>query len=58
MKGGNEVSSQKQCHRLKKLRQERDYQAARANWEARRPPRLAFWKYSRWLKEEPKKGDY
>ena len=50
--------SQKQCHRLRTLQRERDYQKAMFAWLGRKPHPARFISYLRWKCREPRRGDY
>lgn len=50
--------SQKQCHRLRYLQRERDYQAAMVVWLERRPFPIRIISYYLWKRDEPRKIDF
>lgn len=50
--------SAKQCHRLRSLQRERDYQKAMFMWLERKPHRIRFISYLRWKCRMPRRIDF
>ena len=47
--------SAKQCHRLRSLQRERDYQAAMVAWLERKPSAIHFIQRIIWKRQEPRR---
>ena len=50
--------SQKQCHRLRYLQRERDYQKAMFAWLEHKPSAIHFIQRAKWQRREPRRIDY
>jgi hypothetical protein len=50
--------SAKQCHRLRTLQRERDYQKAMFAWLERKPHPIRVISYFRWKRSEPRRIDF
>lgn len=50
--------SAKQCHRLRTLQRERDYQRAMFTWLERKPGAIHFIQRIIWKRQEPRRIDF
>ncbi len=50
--------SAKQCHRLRTLQRERDYQWAMFTWLERKPSAIHFIQRIIWKRQEPRRIDF